>query len=135
LNYTNLHTKNWNQSFETKFLMFLELTICINRIWPQLFVIYDHKSKHWLKCAHRKHWLISMCSSLMLKKNALKKKETCQFRDSSPATLTIGKDEIDELPVFFCSPWPFFQSYFVATRLPSHNSLSKHKCLRESLRE
>lgn len=85
LNYTNLHTKNQNQSFEMRFLMFLGPAICINHIWPKLFVIYDHKLKQWLKCAYRKHWLISMCSSLMLKKNALTKKSKSNER--RPANL------------------------------------------------
>lgn len=51
-------------------------------------------------------------------------KKTSKLRNSSPTTLSIGKDEVYELPVFFCSPWSFLQPYFVTAWLSSHFSLS-----------
>lgn len=48
--------------------------------------------------------------------------KTCKLRDSSPATLSIGEDEVDKLLVFFGCPWPLLQPDFNAARLSSHRS-------------
>ena len=45
-----------------------------------------------------------------------------QLRDSSPATLAICEDEVDELLILLGCPWPFLNPKFVAARLPSHYS-------------
>lgn len=50
------------------------------------------------------------------------RKYTRKLGKSSPTALAIGEDEVDELLVFFNSPWPFLQAYFVTTWLPPHLS-------------
>lgn len=46
--------------------------------------------------------------------------KTGKLRNSSPTTLSMGEDEVHELPVFICTPWSFLQSYFVTAWLSPH---------------
>ncbi|KAL1342115.1 hypothetical protein AAHE18_09G135300 [Arachis hypogaea] len=43
------------------------------------------------------------------------KKGTCKFRNSSSTTLAIVEDEVDQLLVLFCSPWPLLQPNFITS--------------------
>lgn len=46
--------------------------------------------------------------------------KTGKLRNSSPTTLSMGEDEVHELPVFVCTPWSFLQPYFVTAWLSPH---------------
>lgn len=45
-----------------------------------------------------------------------------ELRHSSPATLAISENKVDELLVLLSCPWPFLYPKFVTTRLPSHTT-------------
>lgn len=47
-----------------------------------------------------------------------------ELRDSSPATLAIRENEVDELLILLGCPWPFLNAKFVTARLPSHSNTS-----------
>lgn len=47
-----------------------------------------------------------------------------ELRDSSPATLAIRENEVDELLILLGCPWPFLNAKFVTARLPSHPNTS-----------
>lgn len=54
----------------------------------------------------------------------LKGRETCELGHSSPAALTIGEDEVDQLPVLLCCPGPLLQPHLITAWLPPHASTS-----------
>lgn len=47
--------------------------------------------------------------------------ESSEFRDGTPTTLTMYEYEIDQLLVFFSSPWSFLHAKLVTAWLPSHH--------------
>ncbi|BAT75927.1 hypothetical protein VIGAN_01386300 [Vigna angularis var. angularis] len=45
---------------------------------------------------------------------------------STPTTLAIGENEVDELLVFLCSPWTFLHPKFVTAGLPPHTTCTNN---------